>query len=325
MRLFLKNNSSYIFIYFLGLVITIGYSNIKGFIGYSEIIYIIFFNTFILLSFFSFNYYKNKKLYKLLKDGVKAKNDVFMELDGSALSESISEIFKKQFELYEAEIQKHNKIHNEHLTFINQWVHQMKTPLSVIKLQLKEYEGEEKAESIEEEVNKLNKGLNMALNFARLDSFQKDFLVKEINLRGVVMEIVNKEKKSFIKNKIIPKVEIDKGITVYSDLKWLKVIIEQLISNGIKYSKHEGQELIIMAFKDNKKINLSISDNGIGIPKKDIKRVFDPFFTGENGRKYGESTGMGLYIAKEICKNLGHEINIDSSFNIGTKVTIMFR
>ncbi|MBW9172320.1 sensor histidine kinase [Clostridium estertheticum] len=325
MNLFLKYNRGYIIIYLLSLSLTIIYCNIMDFIGFGEIIYILIFNTFILVCFLTFRYYKNRQLYKLLKNGLICLNDAFLELGSSPLSENISELLKEQHNLYEAEIQKCNKVHNEHLTFINQWVHQMKTPLSVIQLQLQEYAGEEKARSIEEEVNKLNKGLDMAMHFARIDSFQNDFIVERIFLKKLVIGAINEEKKLFIKNKITPRVEIDDAIEVYSDVKWIKFVLDQLIINGVKYSKGTGKELIIKACEKEKEILLSVIDEGIGIPRKDIKRVFDLFFTGENGRKYGESTGMGLYISKEVCVNLGHKIEITSTADKGTMVTIRFK
>jgi len=201
----------------------------------------------------------------------------------------------------------------------------MKTPLSVIQLLLQEYSGEEKAQDIEEEVNKLYKGLNMAMHFARMNYFQKDFVIERISLRQLVLNTVNEEKKIFIKNRIIPRIEINEDIEVYSDVKWIKFVLDQLIINGVKYSKGTGKELIIKALENGKEIKLSVIDEGIGIPRKDIKRVFDLFFTGENGRRYGESTGMGLYISKEVCKNLGHEMEIESTVNEGTKVKIKFR
>lgn len=325
MKLFLKYNRGYIIIYLLSLTLTIIYCNIMEFIGFGEIVYILIFNTFILVCFLAFRYYQNRQLYKLLKNGLICLNDAFLELGSSELSGNISELLKEQHNLYEAEIQKCNKVHNEHLNFINQWVHQMKTPLSVIQLQLQEYAGEEKARSIEEEVNKLNKGLNMAMHFARIDSFQNDFIVERIFLKKLVIGTINEEKKLFIKNKITPRVEIDGAIEVYSDVKWIKFVLDQLIINGIKYSKGTGKELIIKACEKEKEIILSVIDEGIGIPRKDIKRVFDLFFTGENGRKYGESTGMGLYISKEVCVNLGHKIEITSTTNKGTMVTIRFK
>lgn len=325
MKLFLKHNKGYIFTYLLSLVITIMYSNIKGFIELGEVFYILMFNTFILICFLAFKYYQNRQLYKLFGYGLISLNDALIQIGSSDLSANVSSILEEQHNLYLAEIQKCNKVHKEHLMFINQWVHQMKTPLSVIELQLKEFEGEEKAFEIQEEVNKLDKGLNLAMYYARLDSFQKDFLIEQISLKELVTNTVNKNKKIFIKNRIIPRLEIDETIKVYSDAKWLDFILEQLITNGVKYSKDKGKELIIKACKNETEIKLSVIDKGVGIVKKDIRRVFDQFFTGENGRKFGESTGMGLYITKEVCKNLGHQIEIESTLNEGTTVTIKFK
>ncbi|SFB02716.1 sensor histidine kinase [Clostridium frigidicarnis] len=325
MKLFLKDNKGYIITYFLSLALTFVYSNLNGFIELSEIIYIFMFNTFILLGFLIFRYYQNRQLYRLFKGGFTDLKEVFLELGSGELSQNVSQILKELHGLYEAENLKSDKIHKEHLRFINQWVHQMKTPLSVMQLQLQEYEGEEKYDNIQEEVDKLKEGLNMAMYFARLDSFQSDFLVERINLKKLTREAVNEEKKIFIKGRIIPRIDIDKSIEVYSDAKWLKFVLGQLIINGVKYSRGKGKELIIKAHEGEKEIKLNILDEGIGISTKDIKRVFDPFFTGENGRKYGESTGMGLYITKEVCKNLGHEVTIESIVNEGTKVIIKFK
>lgn len=325
MKLFLKHNKGYIIIYFLSLALTIIYSNLNGFIGLNETMYILMFNTFILLCFLVFRYYKNRQLYRLLEDGVTDLNDVFLDFGASDLSQSISQALKNLHSLYEAQIQKGDKLHKEHLRFINQWVHQMKTPLSVIQLILQEFEGEERYDNMQDEVNKLKEGLRMVLYFARLDSFQKDFLVERVPLKQLVRDIVNEEKKIFIRNRIMPRVEIDEDIEVYSDAKWLKFMLGQLIINGVKYSKGKGKELIINASENEKEIRLNVIDKGVGIPVKDIKRVFDPFFTGENGRKYGESTGMGLYITKEVSKNLGHQVEIESTVNEGTIVTIKFK
>ena len=324
MKLFIKDNIGYISIYFISTFLTLGYLSLIGSVKAQECLYILFVNTFILVCFLGYRYYKNKEVYKLFEEGINELDEAFIDLGNSPLGENISNILKKEHSLCEAEIIKCNNIHEEHLTFINQWVHQMKTPLSTIKLLTQEYEGEEPVESMKAEVDKLNKGLNMAMYFARLDSFRKDFIVEKVSLHNLVLSKVNEEKQMFIKSRIVPRIEIDKSIEVNSDAKWMKFILEKLIVNALKYSKDYGKELIIKAYEDKNNIKLSVCDKGIGIPKKDIKRVFDPFFTGENGRKFGESTGMGLYIVKKVCDYLGHNISIDSKVLEGTSVTIIF-
>lgn len=231
---------------------------------------------------------------------------------------------QQQYKLYEIKIRDYNRKQKEHITFINQWVHQMKTPLSVIQLLLEECDGEPRAESISEEVYKINTNLNLALYFARVDAFEKDFVVEKINLQQLVLNTVNKEKKLFIKNRILPKVDIDRTIEVYTDGKWMKFVLEQIITNGIKYSAGIGKVLTIQACLQEKHVVMEVIDEGIGISAKDIRRVFNPFFTGENGRKYGESTGMGLYIVKKTCEDLGHKVEIEAEVNKGTKIKIVF-
>lgn len=325
MKLFIKDNLGYITIYFISVLLTLGYLALLGFMKVSECIYIVLVDTFILGCFLFFRYYKNKQVYRLLENGLNNLDESFIDLGSSILGENISNVLKQEHNLYEAEILKCNNAYNEHIIFINQWVHQMKTPLSVIQLQLQEYEGEEPFDGMKGEISKLNKGLNMAMYFARLNSFQKDFIVEKFSLYKLVMNKVNEEKQMFIKNRIMPKVEIDESIEVYSDAKWMKFILEQLIVNGVKYSKNHSKELIIRAQEKENTVKLSVIDKGVGIPKKDIKRVFDPFFTGENGRKFGESTGMGLYMVKKICDNLEHRVFIDSKVGEGTTVSIVMK
>ncbi|HGG0417758.1 HAMP domain-containing histidine kinase [Clostridium botulinum] len=325
MKLFIKDNKGYIATYFISIFITLGYLALLGSVQIGECLYILLFNTFILGCFLFFRYYKNKEVCGFLDRGLKNLDESFLDLGNSVLGEGISNILKKEHNLYETEIIKYNKVHNDHLTFINQWVHQMKTPLSVIQLQMEEYEGEEPVESMKVEISKLNRGLNMAMYFARLDSFKQDFIVEKFSLYNLVRSKVNEEKQIFIKNRILPKVEIDDSIEVHSDFKWMKFVLEQLIVNGVKYSKDKGKELIIRAYDDENSVKLSIIDKGVGIPKKDIKRVFEPFFTGENGRNFGESTGMGLHIVKRICDNLDHDIFIESKVSEGTTVSIVFK
>ena len=325
MKLFMNEYKGYIFTYYAGLIITLMYCKLMNFIKASEIIYILLFNTFIVSSFIIYKYITTKRAYEVFEKGIENLDESILDLGKSPIGKNVSNMLNQQYNQYRLKIQEQNKIHNDHLTFINHWIHQMKTPVSVINLLLQEYEGEEVSSNIQQELDKIDKGLNMAMYFASLDQFQKDFSVEKVNLYNDVIELVNKERRLFIKNRIIPKVELDKDLVVYSDKKWLRFIIEQIIINGVKYSKDYGKYLIIKNIENSEYIIINIIDEGIGIPKKDIKRVFEPFFTGKNGRKFGESTGMGLYIVKKVCDNLGHRVEIKSEIEKGTRVSILFK
>ncbi|MBQ9012568.1 MAG: sensor histidine kinase, partial [Bacilli bacterium] len=310
--------------YYIGLVITLTYCKLMNFIKTSEIIYILLFNTFIVSSFIIYKYITTKRAYEVFEKGIDNLDESILDLGKSPVGKNVSNLLNQQYNQYKLNIQAQNKTHEEHLTFINHWVHQMKTPVSVINLLLQEYEYEEVSSNIQKELDKIDKGLNMAMYFARLNQFEKDFSAQKVNLYNEVVKLINKEKRLFIKNRIIPKVELEKDLIVYSDKKWLRFIIEQIIINGVKYSKNYGKYLTIKNRENGKYIIIDIIDEGVGISKKDIKRVFEPFFTGENGRNFGESTGMGLYIVKTVCDNLGHKIEIKSEIEKGTQVSILF-
>lgn len=120
-----------------------------------------------------------------------------------------------------------------------------------------------------------------------------------------------------------PKLHVDENLIVYSDYKWLSFVIYQLLTNAIKYSDN-GKSVFIKAYNEDKKIILSIEDEGCGITKEDIPRIFELIFHRENGRLYGESSGLGLYMVKQILDYLGHSIKVESDIKIGSKFKIIF-
>jgi OmpR family two-component system sensor histidine kinase YxdK len=324
MRLFLNEHKSYIAIYYFSMILTSFYCVLASDFLFSDVLYVLLFNSFILLVFLGWKYVKAKDIYVLLKRNFEAMEEFSLNQGDSFWGRHISALLKQQYRIYERNMQQINNNHQEHLTFINQWVHQMKTPLSVIRLQLEAHAGELYAHGMSEEVYKMEKGLNMALYYARIDAFERDFVIERAHLKPLILDSITQEKKLFIKNNILPKADVDDTIEVYTDVKWLKFVVEQLITNGIKYSKGKGRYVTISAYKTEEHVVLEVVDEGIGIHPKDIRRVFQPFFTGENGRVLGESTGMGLYLAKKICENLNHQIYIQSEVNRGTKVSILF-
>jgi len=269
-------------------------------------------------------YFSHKRLYDKLSRMPSKLEDTLSSAGAAPVSEGVNRLLRVQYNLFQEQIQMYKRKQAEHLTFIHQWVHQMKTPISVIHLILQENEGEPYVENIAQEVERISRGLNMALNMARLDSFEHDFAVETVLLHSIVSEIINEQKRYFIRKRVYPEVRIDLNMSVKSDRKWLKFIIEQLLVNAIKYTEGENKKVIVSAYEREKGKVLEVKDQGVGIPQKDIRRVFEPFYTGENGRKFGESTGMGLYLVNEVCKKLEHKIEIESKPGEGTSVRIIF-
>ncbi|URZ04907.1 sensor histidine kinase [Clostridium felsineum] len=213
--------------------------------------------------------------------------------------------------------------------FISQWVHNMKTPVSVINLIVqreKENIKEDIIKSIEEENYKIKNGMDQVLNILRLDEFSRDYEPEVVNLTEIIKEVINSRKNQFIYGKVFPKIEFkEEKALVLTDKKWSFFIIDQIVSNAIKYSKKNEKSYVYFdILNNNNKIYLNIRDEGIGIPKYDLKRIFEPFFTGENGRKVDNSTGIGLYICKKVADNLGHEIAVESQVGKGTLVKITY-
>lgn len=324
MSLFMKEQTSYLVVFYFSVLLSTFYCVLASDFTLLDVLYVFLFNSFILLVFLSWKYVKTKDIYRLLTSKFTAIEETSLEHGDSFWGQHISSILKQQYRLYEKNLHRINQNHQEHLTFINQWVHQMKTPLSVIRLQLEAHAGEPYVHGMSEEVYKLEKGLNLALYYARIDAFEKDFVIERTYLKPLILDSISQDKKLFIKNNILPKVNVSDTIEVYTDVKWLKFVIEQLLSNGIKYSKGKGKYLTISAVQTKEHTVLEVKDEGIGIHAKDIRRVFQPFFTGDNGRIFGESTGMGLYLAEKICENLNHKISIQSEVNQGTTVSILF-
>lgn len=164
----------------------------------------------------------------------------------------------------------------------------------------------------------------MALYMARLNNFHEDFHVETISLKDTVTKNINGLKELFIRNGVFPVLEVHSDLKVASDAKWLKFIIYQLMTNAVRYSGERGKKVFLSAYRNGKDIILEVRDEGVGIPQEDIRRVFEPFYTGKNGRTFGESTGMGLYIVSKICDYLGHSVKLDSEVGKGTTIKIIF-
>ena len=168
-------------------------------------------------------------------------------------------------------------------------------------------------------------GLNTILYMARLRTIEQDFRIKPVALADIVHEVNRENKRFYIRSQVYPKFkEIKKGITVETDEKWLFFIISQFVNNAVKYSAGKSNTVIISVYENDSEAVLEVADFGAGIPDTDQKRVFDPFFTGENGRRFRESTGMGLYLAKSAADQLGHRIELDSQEGKGTTIRLIF-
>ncbi|OZU87787.1 sensor histidine kinase [Virgibacillus indicus] len=242
------------------------------------------------------------------------------------LLENVTAQYEQQTNHFEEEIDQLERQKQLEFNFMQQWVHQMKTPVSVMHLTLQKEKDdlpEDFLHSMQEELERLQQGLDLALYQSRLQKFDRDFYVQQVSLNSLIKEVIKEFKSSFIRNNVFPKLDIDEEIIIATDPKWFRFVLTQIISNAIKYSKETSDTIYFEANEEYKLLTLRIRDTGHGIPAQDMSRVFDPFFTGINGRTFRESTGMGLYLSEEICKELGHDLKISSEKDVGTTVSIM--
>ncbi|MED3126598.1 sensor histidine kinase [Bacillus wiedmannii] len=286
-------------------------------------LYAMFLGVFFMVGYLVFRYFTHRTFYERLANPLYSLDDSVRKSDFAVLSTALQDLLEVQYRHFQNQLQIQERKNNDHLTFMNQWIHQMKTPLSVIEL-ITQDEVDPRFESINEETDRLKKGLEMALYVARLEAFTQDFYVERVQLHKIVNYSVHEHKRFFIRNFVYPELKIEKDITVESDAKWLQFLIGQILSNAIKYSSGSREKIKVEACKEGNNVILEITDNGVGIPKQDLPRVFKPFFTGENGRDFKESTGMGLYLVYEITKQLGHSVEIHSEVGKGTVIRIKF-
>lgn len=202
------------------------------------------------------------------------------------------------------------------------WAHQIKTPIAAMRLLLRQnvqtpeeiYEQHRESES---ELFKIEQYVEMVLQYLRLNSSINDFVLKEYSLDDMIRQAVRKYAPMFIRKKLALQYEpID--VKVVTDEKWLVFVIEQILSNAIKYTK-EGSISIYM--KDSA---LVVEDTGIGILSEDLPRIFEKGYTGYNGRNDKKASGIGLYLCRQILKKLGHKVYVESEPGKGTRVKLMF-
>ncbi|WP_051271613.1 sensor histidine kinase [Shimazuella kribbensis] len=237
------------------------------------------------------------------------------------------DVYQHMYKTVKAEHVELEQIHQRHLQFIHIWIHQMKTSVATLSLLSQQYDNEQKT-TLLEEVEKIDDGLDLALTMARLDHFVSDYQVKRLYIADIIREVINEKRRLFIRSHIFPKIEEQtQNLEVITDPKWLKFILEQLIQNAVKYTIQIKEEayLRFSITEEENTILLSITDEGPGIPKQDLPRIFDAFFTGENGRRFAEATGMGLYVVRVILENLHHSYEVESKVGSGTTFHIRFQ
>lgn len=248
------------------------------------------------------------------------------------LGELMPESFGLEDQKYRELIRKSNKsvierIHQmeqnqkDYREYIESWVHEIKAPITAIALNC-ENNRDERSRYLLVENRKVENYVDMALYYARMDAVYKDYMIAETNLQEVAQQVLLQNKYYLIQSHV--KAEVACPDTVYSDKKWIAFILNQLIQNSVKYGRSEGAHIQIVTEKTKSGVLLRVKDDGIGIPKEELTRIFEKGFTGTNGRNRERSTGMGLYLCRKLCDKLNIEIRAESAEGKGTEIILMF-
>ena len=269
----------------------------------------------LLLAFLSFLFigadaWTSYKAYRGQKLQVSAQAQTPLE---KLLQERVEELEYEQKNQLLVEQEKYNDL----LDYYTLWVHQVKTPIAASSLLIGDLKDKETKSQLEQELFKIESYVHLVLQYLRLESFHDDLVLKQENLADLVREVVKKYALFFIQQGLSLNLH-DLDHTIVTDKKWFLVILEQVLSNSLKYTK-EGS--IGIYFHEG---SLYIKDTGLGIQNADLLRVFERGFSGYNGRLTQQSSGLGLYLSKKIADQLGHKIAIDSQVGQGTTVSIAF-
>ena len=300
-----------LFSYFIILLVLLAFKSDKSIIIAITIILLV---TYILL--FLTDFFRKQKFYTDLLTNIDNLDKAYLVLEtlnrpefyeGELLCQALYEIDKSMNE--NVRIEKEQLLDNKE--YIEMWIHEVKRPLASLVLTLNNQKNilDRKTKNI---LKRLEDYVDQVLYYVRSENAEKDYFIKEVDLSKVIKNVGIKNMDDLLDNKV--EFIVDKtNYKVFTDSKWLEFILNQIINNSIKYKRNIDNSYIKIYVKDNLDTTvLIIEDNGIGIKTSDIRQVFDKTFTGTNGREKTTSTGMGLYIAKNLCKKLGHKIEIES-------------
>ena len=307
--------------YFILLSFMIGFKIIDEFRWCFTVIYFLLF-----ITLFLYDYFRKYFFYKEILSKLDLLDEKYLIcelvskpnfLDGEILYQMLYEINKSMNE----NIRDYRSKINDFKEYVELWIHEVKIPLSALILYT---HNKKTSKALVKEINKVDNYLEQILYYIRVENTEVDYIIKEVDLNKVIREVMLKNKDVLLERNIDIISDVN-NIKVLTDYKWLEFMINQVISNSMKYMRDiDDKKIEIKAYKQNKHIVLEILDNGMGIPASDIGRVLNKTFTGQNGRKVPGSTGMGLYIVNNLCKKLGHKLEIDSIEGEYTKVKFIF-
>ncbi|MEF2900406.1 MAG: sensor histidine kinase [Terrisporobacter sp.] len=323
---YLKEKSIFLSVnlmFFIMISIVMYFSNISF-----VIIFLVFFIWFFPLStYILIEYMKYRKYFSNINNILESLDKKYLlpevlQESNFMVGENINDILKELSRDMHEQVKHYRNIQEEYREYIEMWVHEIKTPIASSKL-LIENNTNEVTRKIDTQMDRIENYVEQVLYYSRSDEVGKDYIIKKVGLSKLVKDVIKRNQRDFISKRISLQLG-DLDEIIYSDTKWVEFILNQIIGNAIKYSKGKDDKIEIYLKKISSAVVLTIKDHGVGIIERDLNRVFEKGFTGENGRKFGKSTGIGLYLCKKLTDKLGLGLQVQSEENVGTEISIIF-
>lgn len=278
------------------------------------------------------DWYRKKKYFKIITERVKDLKEPWLIAELLPVSYTIEdeiyqELLRKVGSSAIEEIHKIEDEQKEYEDYIEQWIHEVKTPITSIHLMLENRISENPGlkRDLNVELSRLENDVELALYYARSEQIYRDYLIQKLNVRKVLLKVVNKNRTVIMNSSVAIDLDCDEALYAYGDEKWLVFMLTQVLLNAIKYKAEADAKVVMRAKRDNKRIVLNIIDNGKGIKKEELPRIFDKGFTGSNGRDNEKSTGMGLYLVHKLCEKLEIDIKADSVYGEFTEISFLLK
>lgn len=278
------------------------------------------------------DWYRKKKYFEIITERVKDLKEPWLIAELLPVSYTIEdeiyqELLRKVGSSAIEEIHKIEDEQKEYEDYIEQWIHEVKTPITSIHLMLENRISENPGlkRDLNVELSRLENDVELALYYARSEQIYRDYLIQKLNVRKVLLKVVNKNRTVIMNSSVAIDLDCDEALYAYGDEKWLVFMLTQVLLNAIKYKAEADAKVVMRAKRDNKRIVLNIIDNGKGIKKEELPRIFDKGFTGSNGRDNEKSTGMGLYLVHKLCEKLEIDIKADSVYGEFTEISFSLK
>lgn len=324
MRLFLKDHLDVIALFlFESVAIALAFRFVDGFASAAGVAYFLFVSVFVLAAFLIVRFMRKRAFYESLEAGADAMEKLLEHHGSDPVTAAYVARGRDAYRSYQRRLNERDEEMLRWRTHVMQWVHQMKTPVSVLRLMVQKDPGRIDSFDALCELDRMQGQLDLVLSFVRMERMQADLAIEDVPLKRTVDAVIAKERRLFVQKEVFPAVDIDAGLRVRTDGKWLAFVIEQMLHNAVKYSD-AASTIEVGATASDAGVTLSIVDHGIGIRERDLPRIFDLYFTGSNGRDHDQSSGIGLYVAKHVLDEFGHGIEVESKLGAGTCMRITF-